>query len=635
MSELLPNRRAGIQSRRTTRILQAVPLVVTGLNTDGMAFQERTSTITVNCHGCRYPSRHEVPIGSFVTMEIPSRDPEQPMLRVRGQVKNVYRPRTPREHFQIGLELETPGNIWGVAFPPADWVTVAGGESGTAPSAFESAPAPGSTTEKVRVLPHPATTPPENSSPPPERDRTSAQADAARLPVQGNLDAAAAKAVEAASNSYVSMAIRRAVQTIEDARGSALRDLKTQWAAEVEASLVRARGEVSAQAEAELARRKGAWDTELDQFRRQAVSTAERLDQTAASLRQTLSDAAQKWTGQNEAFEKTVAAARVAVEEARTIATRAAEDAARLAATSRQTAAAANQEPAAQGRVELPEDFNDTVRNAVTRQLEELDSKCTDLSHSTFEALSKAATWYEKKAHAGIEAATQRGMEQAASTLKEKAAEVSRLFASEMDHHSRSYSEHMRGLMEESAQEAARLGPQRLQQEATEAAARFQAEAGSATEAQLQRLNQQVQATVDAALLRLREHAQSMRAELEAATRQALDSSLATVRDACAEEANSLRAQWEQQTAQATDNAAEQYRQRLENLSNSWMVAAVTSVNQHTQQALDTLAHDAEARLRETWSRVFEGLASAMRVPPAFPSKTPNSTSSDSDPDKG
>src|ERR1019366_1724203 len=40
---------------------------------------------------------------------------------VRARVTWIQRPRTVRELFQIGVELEVPGNIWSIAFPPADW----------------------------------------------------------------------------------------------------------------------------------------------------------------------------------------------------------------------------------------------------------------------------------------------------------------------------------------------------------------------------------------------------------------------------------------------------------------------------------------------------------------------------------
>ncbi|HVA93982.1 MAG TPA: hypothetical protein VNI36_03685, partial [Candidatus Dormibacteraeota bacterium] len=48
------------QKRRSTRIVQSVPLTVTGVDALGRPFQERTSTLIINCHGCRYQSKHYV-----------------------------------------------------------------------------------------------------------------------------------------------------------------------------------------------------------------------------------------------------------------------------------------------------------------------------------------------------------------------------------------------------------------------------------------------------------------------------------------------------------------------------------------------------------------------------------------------
>src|SRR6202167_4316141 len=108
------------QKRRSTRIVQAVPITVTGVDALGQPFKERTTTVMVNCHGCKYQSKHYVPKNSMVTLEVPR--PEAGQKRTtQGRVVWVQRPRTVRELFQIGLEFEVPGNVWGIAFPPEDW----------------------------------------------------------------------------------------------------------------------------------------------------------------------------------------------------------------------------------------------------------------------------------------------------------------------------------------------------------------------------------------------------------------------------------------------------------------------------------------------------------------------------------
>src|SRR5580704_13711766 len=120
------------QKRRTTRIVQAVPLTVTGMDALGRPFQERTSTLIINCHGARYQSKHYVLKNMWVTLEVPHNEPGHPARSVRGRVTWIQRPRTVRELFQIGIELEVAGNVWGIAFPPSDWFPFP--EGGAAPN---------------------------------------------------------------------------------------------------------------------------------------------------------------------------------------------------------------------------------------------------------------------------------------------------------------------------------------------------------------------------------------------------------------------------------------------------------------------------------------------------------------------
>lgn len=110
-----------LRKRRSTRIVQAVPVAVTGVDAIGRPFTEHTSTLIINCHGCRYQSKHYVLKNMWVKLEIPHPESGQAARIVRGRVAWIQRPRTVRQLFQVALELETPGNAWGIAFPPEDW----------------------------------------------------------------------------------------------------------------------------------------------------------------------------------------------------------------------------------------------------------------------------------------------------------------------------------------------------------------------------------------------------------------------------------------------------------------------------------------------------------------------------------
>src|ERR1700721_1454142 len=57
----------------------------------------------------------------WVKLEVPHPDSGQAPRVVRGGVAWIQRARTVRQLFQVALELETPGNVWGIAFPPEDW----------------------------------------------------------------------------------------------------------------------------------------------------------------------------------------------------------------------------------------------------------------------------------------------------------------------------------------------------------------------------------------------------------------------------------------------------------------------------------------------------------------------------------
>ena len=119
--EILSSPSSELRKRRSTRIVQAVPLQITGVDALGRPFVERTSSLILNCHGCRYQSKHYVLKNMWVRLQVPHPEAEQPPREVRGRVAWIQRPRTVRQLFQVALELEVPGNVWGIAFPPEDW----------------------------------------------------------------------------------------------------------------------------------------------------------------------------------------------------------------------------------------------------------------------------------------------------------------------------------------------------------------------------------------------------------------------------------------------------------------------------------------------------------------------------------
>jgi urease accessory protein UreH len=61
------------------------------------------------------------------------------------------------------------------------------------------------------------------------------------------------------------------------------------------------------------------------------------------------------------------------------------------------------------------------------------------------------------------------------------------------------------------------------------------------------------------------------------------------------------------------DENAEQYRSRLENISNTWMVATVTTLDHQSRDVIAKIAATTEERLREATSQVFAQFGETLR----------------------
>jgi len=64
-----PRNSVGEDARRSTRIERSVPLIVFG-RTHGRAVCGKNRLTSLNLHGCRYPSRHDYGVGSWVTLQV-------------------------------------------------------------------------------------------------------------------------------------------------------------------------------------------------------------------------------------------------------------------------------------------------------------------------------------------------------------------------------------------------------------------------------------------------------------------------------------------------------------------------------------------------------------------------------------
>ncbi len=126
------------EKRRSTRVVQAVPVMVKGYDALNNEFQESTTTVMISCSGCKYQTRHYVPKGSEISLEIRHREPGRFPRVVTCRVIWVQRPRSYRELFHVAVEFLVPGNVWTIESPPEDWFPCPGDEELVVPLSEET-----------------------------------------------------------------------------------------------------------------------------------------------------------------------------------------------------------------------------------------------------------------------------------------------------------------------------------------------------------------------------------------------------------------------------------------------------------------------------------------------------------------
>jgi hypothetical protein len=301
-------------SRRSTRIEKSVPLIVLGQNRTGDPFVERTVAVSVNMHGCRYHSRHDYGVGTRVTLQaVGLISSEEKPATVRAIVRSVHPPGSLRELQQVGVELETPANVWGIERPPADWLNAREANPSTAPLAAVISPTQESATKKVGLgemmkpepnmaevapLPPPspaALRPPTSKIPEaPNSPRLVVTPDRLLSALQGKLQQEAEKAVQAAVAKQVNDAVREALSSIDHARLSSMREVQELFQTRIEAmklSLEESTGEMAAKWNADMEMHRGRVDEmtkrlekQADEFRRELAKAQEYVERVTREI---------------------------------------------------------------------------------------------------------------------------------------------------------------------------------------------------------------------------------------------------------------------------------------------------------------------------------------------------------------
>jgi hypothetical protein len=318
-------------------------LLITGHDGLGQEFLERTSAVSLNLHGCRYPSRHDCHVGSWITLQIGEAPLGEIVTTVRAQVRSVQIPRNPRDLYHVGVQLEQPSNVWRVPAPPSDWLTAseriaaemppskeqtaAATGPGRAPTAEDmpvpppipattEAAAPAMTPDPIRVngqtttervhlsealaglapsmtMPSPAmpTTTTERAGAFTPPNRISITPERLLIALQPKIEKAAEAAILTAVSKHLAPALHAAVNSIDAAREASVQQVSNASAQQRNLLVQTSREELLARLEDRLDEVRTRWDSQLEGFRIRAEEIVQRIDRQAGTAQKNLGEA--------------------------------------------------------------------------------------------------------------------------------------------------------------------------------------------------------------------------------------------------------------------------------------------------------------------------------------------------------
>ena len=108
---------SSIRDRRSTRLSISIPVTISGVDADGNAYSEDVRTVIINKHGGKIATMRRLTMGTEILIENHAMG-----LAAKASVAWLSENPSAEELHHVGLQLRDAQNIWGIAFPPDDWV---------------------------------------------------------------------------------------------------------------------------------------------------------------------------------------------------------------------------------------------------------------------------------------------------------------------------------------------------------------------------------------------------------------------------------------------------------------------------------------------------------------------------------
>jgi hypothetical protein len=285
--------------------------------------------------------------------------------------------------------------------------------------------------------------------------------------------------------------------------------------------------------------------------------------------------------------------------------------------------------------LDLRNDFESARKEALAKWSEELDTTGVRASHSAAESIGRTSEWFQQEARARLQVLVEQTLTGATAGFEEKTADEMKKFETQLTAESAKHAVQIHERLEGFAGDLAGRTRTELDKAAEAAASSFGQvlrdisdrevqQFATASRTSMQERTQELERSTaqhfqqlgdGAAALVARFEAQ-MASQLEASTtegRAALSAEFASTLDGFRAERDAYHKEWAESLDHLGGEAVGRYQERLDTTSDSWIVSSVRRLNEHGQNVIESLLRSADQALRESCSKVFDGLAQVLR----------------------
>jgi hypothetical protein len=285
--------------------------------------------------------------------------------------------------------------------------------------------------------------------------------------------------------------------------------------------------------------------------------------------------------------------------------------------------------------VEARNDFESARKEALAKWNEELEASGVSAAHSAGEAIGRSSEWFQQEARARLQVLVEQTMTSATAGFDQKTDEAAKKFGSHLAGEAASHLAQIREQVEGVAAEAGVRARSEMDKAAEAAASSFgqvlveisaqQAEqfADSSRNAvrdrtqeldrSAQQIVQQLEASVGDSVGRFQVLMESQMGTGMEHARAALSTEFASALEGYRAERDAHHKDWAENLDRLGADAIGKYEERLQTACDSWMVSSVRRLSEHGQNVIESMLRSADLALRESCSKVFDGLAEILR----------------------